>query len=92
MLVSHQDQVIDAASGAQVLAGSGFCPNAICQLGDHILSFQGHPEFTNEYSQALMTQRREIIGEEVYRKGIASLGESPATRRMARWILAFLRA
>ena len=92
VLVSHQDQVINVASGAQVLAGSDFCPNAVCQLGDHILSFQGHPEFTNEYSQALMTQRREVIGEEVYRKGTASLGEQPATRRMARWILAFLRA
>lgn len=92
VLVSHRDQVVDIANGAQVLAGSDFCPNAVCQVDKHILSFQGHPEFTNDYSRALMTYRREIIGEKTYRKGIASLGELPATRRMAGWILAFLRA
>lgn len=92
VLVSHRDQVAEVASGARVLAGSDFCPNAVCQVGHHILSFQGHPEFTNEYSRTLMTHRRELIGEETCRKGIASLGELPATRRMAGWILAFLRA
>lgn len=92
VLVSHRDQVVDIANGAQVLAGSDFCPNSVCQVDKRILSFQGHPEFTNEYSRALMTYRREIIGEKTYRKGIASLGELPATRRMAGWILAFLRA
>jgi GMP synthase-like glutamine amidotransferase len=28
--------------------------NAMYQLGDNILTFQGHPEFTKPYCQALM--------------------------------------
>ena len=46
ILVSHQDQVTVPAEGSEVLAGSAFCPNAVCQLGRHILTFQGHPEFS----------------------------------------------
>ena len=39
ILASHQDQVVELAEGAEVLAGSDFCENAVCQLGDHILTF-----------------------------------------------------
>ncbi len=45
ILVSHQDQVVEVAKDAKVLASSDFCENAVCQIGDHILTFQGHPEF-----------------------------------------------
>lgn len=90
ILVSHQDQVVVVAEGTRVLAGSDFCPNAVCQIGDHILTLQGHPEFLSGYSREIMDYRREIIGEVVYTAGIASLKEQPATARMARWILQFL--
>ena len=92
VIVSHQDQVLENAEGAQTLAGSDFCPNAVCQLGDTILTFQGHPEFEPAYSQEIMDFRREMIGEDRYASGTASLGEAPATERMAQWILNFLRA
>lgn len=91
ILVTHQDQVIENAEGATVLAGSDFCPNAVCQIGDHILTFQGHPEFVNGYSREIMEFRREIIGEDVYQNGIASLAEQPETDRIAGWMLRFLR-
>jgi GMP synthase-like glutamine amidotransferase len=92
VLVSHQDQVVENAVGAKVLASSEFCENAVCQVGDHILTFQGHPEFVPAYSREIMEFRREMIGEEVYRKGIASLAEQPQGMRVARWILNFLKA
>ncbi len=47
ILVSHQDQVVENADGAKVLASSDFCENAVVQIGDHILTFQGHPEFVS---------------------------------------------
>ena len=75
-----------------MLASSEFCPNAVCQVGDHILTLQGHPEFVSDYSRAIMDFRRAMIGEEVYRDGVASLAQAPETARMARWILNFLRA
>lgn len=90
ILVSHQDQVVQTATGAQVLAGSEFCENAVCQIGDHILTFQGHPEFLTGYSRDLMTSRRELIGEETYQAGMASLDGESERERVARWILEFL--
>lgn len=92
ILVTHQDQVTITAKGAEVLASSEFCPNAVCQLGGHILTMQGHPEFMSDYSRAIMEFRREIITEPVYESGIASLAEQPATDRMASWILTFLHS
>ena len=92
VLVSHQDQVTVNADGAEVLAGSEFCPNAVCSIGDRVLTFQGHPEFVPDYSREILNFRRELIGEEVYERGIASLEEPPARDRMAGWIVNFLRA
>jgi GMP synthase-like glutamine amidotransferase len=91
ILASHQDQVVTNAEGARVLASSEFCENAVCQIGDHILTFQGHPEFVPGYSREIMGFRREMIGESVYTEGMASLARAPQSERVARWILSFLR-
>ena len=92
ILVSHQDQVVKNAEGARVLAGSDFCENAVCQVGDHILTFQGHPEFVPGYSREIMEFRRQVVGEQVYARGVASLVAPPQNERVARWILKFLRS
>lgn len=92
ILVSHQDQVVDLAEGANVLAGSEFCENAVTQLGDHILTFQGHPEFIPAYSREIMNLRREMIGETAYSGGMASLSGTHQGNRVARWINNFLKA
>jgi len=91
ILVSHQDQVVQNAAGAEVLAGSEFCENAVFQIGEHILTFQGHPEFVPGYSREIMAFRREAIGEPVYQSGMASLGQEPESERIGHWILNFLR-
>ena len=90
ILVSHQDQVVKTADGALVLAGSDFCENAVCQIGEHILTFQGHPEFVPEYSREIMEFRKELIGEEAYSKGVASLVGLHQGDRVARWVSNFL--
>lgn len=92
VLVSHQDQVMENAEGAVTLAGSDFCPNAVCQIGDHALTFQGHPEFVNDYSREIINFRWDMIGEETAKTGLDSLAELPETGRMAGWILSFLKA
>lgn len=91
ILVSHQDQVVTNAAGARVLASSEFCENAVCQIGEHILTFQGHPEFVPAYSREIMAFRRAMIGEQVYREGVASLAVPPQGERVAHWIMNFLR-
>jgi GMP synthase-like glutamine amidotransferase len=90
ILVSHQDQVVAVAPGTTVLAGSEFCENAVCQIGDHILTFQGHPEFMPGYARELIMLRQERIGEEAYAAGMASLDVTPQGQRVARWMVNFL--
>jgi GMP synthase-like glutamine amidotransferase len=90
ILVSHQDQVVTNATGARVLASSEFCESAVSQIGNHMLTFQGHPEFIREYSREIMEFRRNTISEPVYQKGVASLAAAPQRERVACWILNFL--
>ena len=92
LLASHQDQVMTMPPGARRIATNDHCEVAGMTVGDHILTFQGHPEFVPGYSREIMTLRRELIGAERVAEGMASLEarqhEGP---RVARWIVAFLR-
>lgn len=91
ILVSHQDQVVAVTENTAVLAGSTFCENAVCQIGDHILTLQGHPEFLSEYARELMCFRRERIGEPAFTSGMTSLSGSHEGQRVVQWIINFLR-
>ncbi|PID49389.1 MAG: GMP synthase [Proteobacteria bacterium] len=54
----HQDQVIQCPPDAEVVATSAFCEYAALFYGDHILTFQGHPEFTDHFEQELLKLRK----------------------------------
>lgn len=92
LLVSHQDQVVELPPAAVRLAGHDFCRNDIYRIGQHILTFQGHPEFAKGYSLATMTQRRERIGAAVFDAGCQSLQRSVDGAIAASWIVRFLQA
>jgi GMP synthase-like glutamine amidotransferase len=92
MLVSHQDQVVKNIPGAVVLASSQFCPNSVVAVGDHILSFQGHPEFSSDYSRAILTLRREVFGAANADAALESLTQPVDTDKVARWIVNFINA
>ncbi len=89
-IVSHKDQVTILPDNAQLLSTSEFCPNTMFQIENHILTFQGHPEFAKGYSRALLNLRKDILGEAVYGKGIASLGQEIHSDIFAQWILRFI--
>ena len=89
LLSSHQDQVTDLPPGARLIATNEFCPLAGFACGDQVLTFQGHPEFHKAYSRDLMNMRRDLIGEDVWRAGIASLEAQTHERLVGRWILNF---
>ncbi len=91
LIVSHKDQVSALPEGADRLASSDFCPNSMFVIGDHVFAMQGHPEFDRAYSSDLMHMRQEILGDEKFRRGVASL-EMPLHRDdVARWIVRFLK-
>ncbi|WP_308365988.1 MULTISPECIES: gamma-glutamyl-gamma-aminobutyrate hydrolase family protein [unclassified Microbulbifer] len=91
LLVTHQDQVEELPPGAKVLASSDFCPYAMVQVDEHMLTFQAHPEFTKPYSKSLMELRREVFGDETVEKGKTSLQNDIHESAVARWMIEFLR-
>jgi GMP synthase-like glutamine amidotransferase len=90
LLHSHQDQVQKLPPTAQLLATSDFCPNAAFSIDSQVLSFQGHPEFTPQYLQRLLSRRRETIGEAVYSRAIATIHQPTDARLVGHWLLRFI--
>ena len=90
LLYSHKDQGASLPAGATVLATCDSCPNAMFQIGKHMLGLQGHPEFIKDYSKGLLALRRETLGESLYAAGMASLQENTDEVLVGAWILRFL--
>lgn len=90
VVVSHQDQVTQLPQGAELIAGSDFCENSMFQLGENILTIQGHPEFSKEYARAMMQRRAEQIGEKKLSEAIDSLQKPVDDLIITKWLLAFL--
>ena len=90
MISSHKDQVLRLPKEAKVYCESEACPIGGFSMGEHIITFQGHPEFSSEYSDVLMDFRRELLGETCYTSGQASLDKPLDRDLVGRWILNFI--
>jgi GMP synthase-like glutamine amidotransferase len=94
LIFFHQDQVIIPATGSITIAGSDFCPIAMCRIEDHILTFQGHPEFTVEFSKKDFQKNSKTYGDELCKKAIESIKEpitSPLDHKLvSQWITSFI--
>lgn len=53
----HQDQVVKAPEGAQIVASSDFCANAGFVIGKRVFTIQPHPEFGDPMVRALLDHR-----------------------------------
>ncbi|MDH5445064.1 MAG: GMP synthase [Gammaproteobacteria bacterium] len=91
LLVSHQDQVAELPVSAERIASNEHCLNSSYLIGQHVLSFQGHPEFSVDYARQSMEGRRELIGEERYQQRLKSLADQTDHLLVAKWIVNFLR-
>ncbi|MFT7411072.1 MAG: GMP synthase-like glutamine amidotransferase [Oleispira sp.] len=91
LIYSHKDQVIALPPEANNFLGDRFCPYAGFTMGQHIVTLQGHPEFSAQYSERLFDFRAEIIGEPTYSKSIRSLRQVTDANFIGRLILDFLR-
>ena len=89
LLSSHKDQVTRMPGGAELIATNALCPIAGFTWGDGVLTFQGHPEFRKPYSMDLMNMRRELLGEQTYGTGVASLDNDIHPTAVGRWMLNF---
>jgi GMP synthase-like glutamine amidotransferase len=92
--VSHQDQIIDLPEDATVLAASEFTPYAVLEYPQRrAISFQGHPEFSPEYAEALIDLRRGTRYQTDFADAaVASLRKPNDAQRVAGWVRNFLNA
>ena len=89
---SHQDQVVEAPPGANVILRSDFTPYAGLTYDDGAaISFQAHPEFVPAFATALIEARRGTrFDHQAADAAIASLAQPNDNARVARWIRGFL--
>jgi len=90
LLYSHQDQVVRLPEGAHALYGSHFCPNGAFHIPGRVLAFQGHPEFTLDYSARLMHSRQERYLPGQYEHAMDSLTRTIDNDLVAHWIKRFI--
>lgn len=91
LLMSHQDQVVKLPDNATLIASNMHCVHDSFQIDNHILTFQGHPEFSEEYLKYSMDKRRHLIGEEKYNKAMDSLKRSHEGQLVAQWLVKFIK-
>ena len=92
LIHSHQDQVINLPEETTLVASNDSVPNAMYFIGDHIMSIQGHPEFTNEYAYDVVCKRRELLGEESFQSAEHSLlNEQSNYLEVTNWWIDFFR-
>lgn len=85
----HQDQVVALPPGARVLAASDFTPYAALGYDDDTFSIQGHPEFTPEFSAALIEAQRDRYGS-LADTALLSLWQPDDGGRAAAWLRRFV--
>jgi GMP synthase-like glutamine amidotransferase len=90
LILSCQDQITRLPPGAVVLGGSAFSPYALIQVGPNVLGLQPHPEFPKAFAQALLEERRLLVGPERYTEAKASFALEPSAKEVAGWIRNFL--
>lgn len=81
----HQDQVVELPEGGRLYASSASCPNAIVEIGETLLTIQAHPEFGNDFLEALIRCRLSgTLDRERLNNSVASLDDEPDTERVAK--------
>ena len=89
LVYSHQDQVTTPIPNSLTLAGDDFCPYAMNALGKHVLTFQGHPEFSEAFSRELYALRKASYPPALFRTALESLGTKADNVALAQLMLDF---
>jgi len=92
----HNYQVVEKPEKANVFATSEFCPLAAMTYGEHIMTFQAHPEFMLDYETELLALRKgEVIPDDEADIALASC-QAPNAKtdslELAKWMAKFITA
>lgn len=92
MLALHQDQVIEAPPGAEIVGGNDSCPIGALAYREAARSVQFHPEFTNAYMGDLLTIRGgTIIPQDIADEARGTLNRTADASIFADWAAEFFR-
>lgn len=88
LLYNHNDQVIELPKEAECIATSDFCRYEGFTIGNHILTFQGHPEYTKDYCKYLLENHANNTDQAIIEKALLSLRNMQNMGRIAaKWML-----
>lgn len=90
LLFSHQDQVVQLPPQAELLGTDEFCTNQLYCIGEHVLSLQGHPEFTPEFAKSRLDTRIERVGQVKYDEAIPTLSQKTHSLQIGEWMRKFI--
>lgn len=83
LFYNHHDQVMNLPPRAVRVATSSFCPNESFRIDNHILTFQGHPEYTAHYARYLIKNHAEQEPQEVKLAALHSIETLQAQGQVA---------
>ncbi len=87
---SHQDQVIEPPAGAQVILSTPFTPNAgLFYDNGRTLTFQPHPEFSEDYARELALMREGVLGADLLQTCLASFKTPSDSAALSYYIAEF---
>ncbi len=92
IIVSHQDHVTKLPDNAVNFCKTNLCPNSGFYIGKHILTFQGHPEFTKDYVKLIIKLQSGNLTKEQRQIARMSLQQSDDHQLIAQWIINFINS
>ena len=69
----YQAEMPQGVADAVIIAQSSFCQYEGFRIGNYILTFQGHPEYTPEYELYLLNNHAQHEDEEVKKEAVLSI-------------------
>lgn len=91
IIVSHQDHVTKLPDTAINFCETNICPNSGFYIGNHILTLQGHPEFTKNYVKLIIKLQSNRLTTEQRQIAKTSLQQSDDQQLIAQWIVNFIK-
>lgn len=88
----HQDQVIKAPEGAQLVGTSKYCANAALLYPGKAYTVQPHPEYGDDFIKGLIeTRGKGLVPDDLMKEAQARMGNPLSSQRMAEQFATFFR-
>lgn len=87
----HQDQVVTLPDGARLTARHPGCAHAGFRIGETVLTYQAHPEFTNPVFTKMIDKRRSVLPGDQVAAALAERDPDLDTTRVVADMVAHLK-